>query len=150
MILIFPLALAITIVILWRARGRAGSEGRGCRWFWAWSAVGAALCFSFLTGFSIGLFVLPFAVFLLWLVLSASPRWAESIGLLEGVGFTLLLVAYLNWDYHPCTPGPVILKQGQSYSCGGFDPHPWLYTGLAVASAAAVAYGVVHRFTQAK
>lgn len=150
MILIFPLAFAIAVAILWRARGRPGNAGRGCRWFWAWSVVGAALCFSFLTGFSIGLFVLPFALLLLWLVLSLSPRWAESMGVLEGVGLTLLLVAYLNWDYRPCMPGPVILKPGQSYSCGGFDPHPWLYTGLAVAGAAAVAYGIVHRFTPAE
>ena len=145
MILVFPLALAITVVILWRARGKSGSAGRGCRWFWAWSAVGAALCFSFLTGFSIGLFVLPFALLLLWLVLHSSPRWAESIGLFEGVGFTLLLVAYLNWDYRPCGRSPVILQPGESYSCGGFDPHPWLFTGLAVAALAALGYGVAHR-----
>jgi hypothetical protein len=145
MILVFPLALAITAVILWRARGRPGARGRGFRWFWAWSVVGAALCFSFLSGFSIGVFVLPFAVPLLWLVLRGSPRWAESIGLLEGVGLTLLLVACLNWDYRPCTPGPLILRPGESYSCGGFDPHPWLYTGLGIATLAAFAYALAHR-----
>jgi hypothetical protein len=145
MILVFPLTLAITVVIVWRARGESGVDGRGCRWFWAWTVVGAALCFSFLTGFSIGLFVLPFALLLLWLVLRGSPRWAESIGLFEGVGLTLLLVAYLNWDYHPCAPGPVILREGQSYSCGGFDPHPWLYTGLAMAALAAFGYALAHR-----
>jgi hypothetical protein len=39
----------------------------------------------------------------------------------------------------------VILGEGQSYSCGGFDPHPWLYTGLGIAAAAALAYGLAHR-----
>jgi hypothetical protein len=145
MILVFPLVFVITAMILWRARGRSGAEGRGCRWFWAWSLVGAALCFSFLTGFSIGLFVLPFALVLLWLVVAASPRWAESIGLVEGVGLTLLLIAYLNWDYRPCAAGPVILKPGESYSCGGLDPHPWLYTGLGMTALAAFAYAVAHR-----
>jgi hypothetical protein len=145
MMLVFPLALAIAVAILWRGRGRSDNEGRGCRWFWAWSVAGAALCFSFLTGLSIGLLVLPFALPLLWLVLSKSPRWAESIGLLEGVGLTLLVVAYLNWDYHPCGRGLVILREGESYSCGGFDPHPWLYCGLGLATLAALGYAVAHR-----
>ena len=89
--------------------------------------------------------MLPFALLLLWLVLHGSPRWAESLGLFEGVGFTLLLVAYLNWDYRPCGRSPAILQPVESYSCGGFDPHPWLFTGLAVAALAALGYGVAHR-----
>jgi len=145
MILIFPIALVLALVVLWRAGGRPGSEGRGCRWFWAWSLVGAALCFSFLTGLSIGLLLLPFALLLLWLVLSRSPRWPESIGFVEGAGLVLLLVAYLNRDYRPCGAGPHILGAGESYSCGGIDPHPWLYTGLAIAALAAIAYAVVRR-----
>ena len=145
MILIFPIALVLALVVLWRAGGRPGSEGRGCRWFWAWSLVGAALCFSFLTGFSIGLLLLPFALLLLWLVLSRSPRWPESIGFVEGAGLVLLLVAYLNRDYRPCGAGPHILRAGESCSCGGFDPHPWLYMGLAIAALAAIAYAVVRR-----
>ena len=145
MILIFPIALVLALVVLWRAGGRPGSEGRGCRWFWAWSLVGAALCFSFLTGLSIGLLLLPFALLLLWLVLSRSPRWPESIGFVEGAGLVLLLVAYLNRDYRPCGAGPHILRAGESYSCGGFDPHPWLYMGLAIAALAAIAYAVVRR-----
>jgi hypothetical protein len=40
-------------------------KGRGPAWFGAWLVVGAALTFCFLTGFSIGLFVLPFALVLL-------------------------------------------------------------------------------------
>jgi hypothetical protein len=74
MIFVFPAALAIAVVVLWRSRGQSGSQGSGCRWFWAWSLVGAALGFSFLTGFSIGLLLLPFALVLLWLVLYLSPR----------------------------------------------------------------------------
>jgi hypothetical protein len=150
MILIFPIALVLALVVLWRASGRPGSEGRGCRWFWAWSLVGAALCFSFLTGLSIGLLLLPFALLLLWLVLRLSPRWPESIGFLEGVGLVLLLIAYLNRDYRPCGAGPQILGAGESYSCGGFDPHPWLYTGLALAGLATVAYAVARRVGSSK
>jgi hypothetical protein len=123
-------------------------KGRGCGWFWAWTLVGAACCFAFLTGLSIGLFVLPFALALLWLVGSRSPRWQEAIGFAEGIGFVLLLVAYLNWDYTPCGSGPHVLSPGtESFSCGGFDPHPWLYAGVAVAAAAATAYAIARQFS---
>jgi hypothetical protein len=142
-------ALAIALVILWRSRGRAGDQGRGCRWFWAWALVGAALSLSFLAGFSIGLFVLPVALALLWLVLRASPRWPESIGFVEGVGVVLLLIAYLNRGYSACPPnGTAQLAPstaGESFSCGGLDPHPWLYTGVIVAALAAIAYAVTQR-----
>jgi hypothetical protein len=124
MILVFPVVLAVAIVILWRARGEPGDRGRGCRWFWAWSLAGAALTFSFLTGLSIGLFVLPLALVLLWLVLRASPRWAESFGLFEGVGLLLLVVSYLN---------------------RGGDPHSWLYAGLMTSALAAIAYPLARR-----
>jgi hypothetical protein len=142
------IALVLALVVLWRAGRRPGGEGRGCRWFWAWSLVGAGLCFSFLTGFSIGLFVLPFALLLLWFVLSRAPRWRESIGFVEGVGLVLLLIAYLNRDYRPCGAGPQIGGAGASYSCGGFDPHPWLYTGVALAGLATVAYAVARQLSR--
>jgi hypothetical protein len=92
--------------------------------------------------------LLPFALVLLWLVVRGSPRWAESIGFVEGIGLTLLVVAYLNWDYRPCGRGPVVVKPGESYSCGGFDPHPWLYVGLSAAILAAVGYAVARRFAE--
>ena len=142
-------ALAIALVVLWRSRGRSDEKGRGCRWFWAWSLVGAALSFSFLAGFSIGLFVLPLALTLLWLVLRASPRWPESIGFVEGVGVVLLVIAYLNRGYRTCpangTAQLAPSTAGQSFSCGGFDPHPWVYIGAVVAASAAIAYAVTQR-----
>src|SRR5947209_16823434 len=101
-------ALAIALVILagpWSARER----GPRLPLVLGLVARRAALCFSFLTGFSIGLLLLPFALLLLWFVLSRSPRWPESIGFVEGVGLVLLLIAYLNRDYQPCGAGPHIL-----------------------------------------
>src|SRR3954451_5570321 len=150
MILVFPIALGVMAVILWRSRGRSGGEGRGCRWFWAWSVVGGALAFSFLTGFSIGLLLLPFALLLLWLVLYLSPRWPESIGFIEGVGLLLLVIAYLHRDDRACPPsGSLQLapsSAGESVSCGRIDPPPWLYTGLVIAALAALAYSFARRF----
>jgi hypothetical protein len=126
------------------------TKGRGCRWFWAWAVVGSTLTFSLFTALSVGVFVLPLALVLLWLVLRASPRWPESIGLAEGVGFVLLLVAYLNRDHQPCSTNgglqlPADAPVGASISCGGLDPHPWLYTGLVLAALAAVGYAAVRR-----
>lgn len=149
MILVFPIALGIAAVILWRSRGQSGGEGRGCRWFWAWSIVGAALALTFLTGFSIGLLLLPFALLLLSLVVYFSPRWPESIGFIEGVGLLLLVIAYLHRDDRACPPSGTLQlapsSAGESVSCGGLDPHPWLYTGLVIAALAALAYAVARR-----
>ena len=149
MILVFPIALGIAAVILWRSRSQSGSEGRGCRWFWAWSIVGAALALTFLTGFSIGLLLLPFALLLLWLVVYLSPRWPESIGFVEGVGLLLLVIAYLHRDDRACPPNGTLQlapgSAGESVSCGGLDPHPWLYTGLVIAALAALAYALARR-----
>src|SRR4026209_1014666 len=102
MILVFPVAIAIAVAVLWRSRGRPGREGRGFRWFWAWSLVGVGLGFSFLTGFSIGPLILPFALVLLGLALYLSPRWPKSLGFLEGVGLLLLVIAYLHRGDQPC------------------------------------------------
>jgi hypothetical protein len=151
MILVFPLALAAALVVLWRSRGQPQREGEGCRWFWAWSLVGAALCFSFLTGFSIGLFLLPLALLLLWLVLRLSPRFAESIGAIAGIGFVLLLVAYLNRGSNPCPASGAHVAAntpGVEMSCGGFEPHPWLCAGLLCSIAAVLAYAVVRRVSK--
>jgi len=122
-------------------------KGRGPVWFGAWLAVGTALTLSFLTGFSIGLFVLPFALVVLAIVATRSPRLPEATGFVSGIGLALLLVAFLNRDYQPC-PASGVLRVApgqQSFSCGGLDPHPWLYLGLAVTAAGAVTYLVVSR-----
>jgi hypothetical protein len=46
----------------------------------------------------------------------------------------------------PCGSGPHVLSPGtESFSCGGFDPHPWLYAGVTVALLAALAYAAARR-----
>jgi hypothetical protein len=122
-------------------------KGRGPAWFGAWLAVGVALTLSFLTGFSIGLFVLPFALVLLAIVATRSPHLPEATGIVSGIGVTLLLIAFANRDYEPCQANGVLrLAPGQqSASCGGLDPHPWLYLGIAVTAAGAVTYLAVSR-----
>jgi hypothetical protein len=93
MILLYPLVLGAAIVLVVR-RGGAGHR-TGWPWFLAWTASGALFFFSFLTGFSIGLFVLPFAAVLLIWTARRAPHWAEGSGFLLGVGLVTLLVGWL-------------------------------------------------------
>ena len=129
----------------------SGPERRGFRWFLAWAAVGALLSFGFITIFSIGLLLLLVGGVLLWRVLSRSPRWPESLGSIEGVGLMLLVVAFLHRNDHLCTSNfgsiPASAPAGTSISCGGLDPHPWLYTGAIVCAVATAAYVIARRYS---
>ena len=130
MILVFPLLLlAATFVTLRRAEERRPApQGTYWRWFAAWSVAGAAMAFSFLTGLSIGLFVLPLAAALLLWVAWNAPRFPEALGFVAGIGAVLVLVAFLN-------------RAGT-----GVDPVPWLVAGLCLAGCALVAYSALrHR-----
>lgn len=119
------------------------SAGRGWPWFAAWIAAGTLLAFSGLGGFSIGLFVLLFAVVVALLVGRRAAAWPDGLGLAAGAGVVLLLVAALNHDYEPCPDGPLRLRPGEtSYSCGGLDPTPWLLGGLALVGAAVAVYAL--------
>ena len=92
MILVYP-ALLLAAAVLIARRDRAGGHGR--RWFGAWAAVGVLFSFSLLTGFSIGLFLLPaVAVALFWVALR-SPHAAEATGFLAGAGLLVLTVLAL-------------------------------------------------------
>jgi hypothetical protein len=53
-----------------------------CRWFWAWTVVGAGLALGFLGIFSIGPFLLPFVTLLLGVTACRRPApWAIAAGL---------------------------------------------------------------------
>ena len=94
MILVYPLLLAAAAAIVWRHRGDAPRRS-GWRWFGAWSIVGALLTFSFLTGLSIGLFVLPFAAVALVWTARRAPDAREALGIAAGAGLVAVLVAPL-------------------------------------------------------
>lgn len=110
MIVLYPLALVVCCMYLVRSRGSA--RGRGIWWFMAWAVAGFVLSFSFVTGLSIGLLILPVALVALVLVTRRSPHWAEASGFLTGLGWTLLLIAGLHIGDE------------------SLDPRPWLYAGL--------------------
>jgi hypothetical protein len=75
---------------------RDSPTGFGWNWFGAWTAAGALFVFSLLTGFSIGLLLLPAAAaVLIWTSVKA-PHSPEALGFLVGTGLVILLVAALH------------------------------------------------------
>lgn len=117
----------------------------GWRWFSAWAIVGGLLFFSYLTGLSIGIFVLPFALLGLWLVTQVSRAWPELLGAASGAGLLCLGVAVANRDYEPCPDGPVMLLGESSFTCGGSEPLPWLLAGIVLAFTAPLAYSIARQ-----
>jgi hypothetical protein len=120
-IIVFPLMLLIVAYVILLAPG-GSSEGLGCRWFWAWAAAGVLFMFSVVSGFSIGLFIAPFALVFLLALARHSPHRAERAGLALGAGFVLLFIAYAN-------------RSGEHE-----DPLPWLVSGAALSAAGIAAY----------
>jgi hypothetical protein len=121
---------------------------RRWRGFVAWALAGGLLFFSSLTGFSIGLFVLPFALLGVLLVARYSSRWPEAIGVAAGIGAVCLLVALGNRDYDPCPASDVLtVPPGEtSAECGGLDPTPWLVGGIVLLSVSVAAHAFVRRW----
>lgn len=147
MIVLFPILVLVAALVVWRTTPLS-TAGEGWRWFAGWSAAGAVFTFSFLAGFSIGLFILPLAAALLIWVAWSAPRPVEALGFIEGIGATLLLIGLLNRDYTPCPPhGSLYLPPGSppgsSVSCGGFDPAPWRSAGIIVSALALLSYAVL-------
>jgi hypothetical protein len=111
-----------------------------------WGVGFGLLTFSVLGALSIGVFILPVALSSLFFASRRSRAWPEAAtGLLLGPAMVCLGVAFRSRNYVPCTPGPQRLFPGQSYSCGGWDPIPWLITGLCLLAVAFTIYGVWRR-----
>jgi hypothetical protein len=95
---------------------------------------------------SLGMFLLPVALAACTLATTRNRFWPESAcGVLAGTGITGLLVGFLNLGYVPCPSGPMELGPGESYSCGGFDPRPWLVAGGLLFGGGLVAYFLLSR-----
>jgi hypothetical protein len=113
-----------------------------------WAIALALLTFALVGAATIGMFVFPFAVVALVLAERRNRPWPESLmGGLVGIGSVFLFVAYRNRDYTPCPPGrfPMTLARGEHFSCGGFDPIPWLAIGAFLTAAGFVGYFVSKR-----
>ena len=106
--------------------------------FFAWAAVGTGAFFTLITGFTVGLLVLPLVlVALAALLIWPGSRTSAALGLISGLGLMPLLVAYLNRG----GPGNVCTTTATSQSCTTeWSPWPWLAAGLLLVAAGAVAF----------
>jgi hypothetical protein len=89
-ILLYPLLLVAAFFLMRHARD-AGMAHAGPRWFAWWTLAGAIFMFSLLTGFSIGLFILPLAATCVIWVARRAPG-IEALGFPAGAGAVLILV----------------------------------------------------------
>jgi len=108
-----------------------------------WSLALGLIAFAVISVMSIGVFVLPFGVMALAIAARRNRAWPESLsGGLVGAGGVCLVVAYRNRAYSPCPPlgTPMRLSFGEHFTCGGFDPTPWLAIGLLMTGAGLVSY----------
>jgi hypothetical protein len=120
----------------------------GWQAFAEWALALALLSFAVIGAASIGMLLLPFALLALALAARRNRAWPEALtGGLTGVGSICLFVAYINRAYSPCPTGPnrIRVVNGDHFSCGGFDPRPWLTVGLLLTAAGCVGYLVSRR-----
>ncbi len=111
-----------------------------------WSVAIGSVIFCVVAMMSIGLFLAPLALLLSWLAARRAHAWPEaSAGSLIGAGGVCLLIAYLHRSEVPCPDGPVHLRPGQHFSCGGFDPLPWLAVGVVLVAAGVSSYVLFRR-----
>ena len=120
----------------------------GWQAFAEWALALALLSLAVIGAASIGVLLLPFALLALALAARRNRAWPEALtGGLTGVGSICLFVAYINRAYSPCPTGPnrIRVVNGDHFSCGGFDPRPWLTVGLLLTAAGCVGYLVSRR-----
>lgn len=119
---------------------------RGWQSLAEWSVAFGLVALAFIGAMTIGMFVLPVALATVVLAARRNRAWPEALmGGLVGVGGMCLFVAYRNRSYSPCPTGTIRLTQGEHFSCGGFDPVPWLAIGLLLTAAGFASYLVVRR-----
>lgn len=94
MVLAWPL-LAVVAALVARYRGPTNA-GRGWRWSLAWVAAGFLWSFSLITGFSIGLLLLPIAAVVVLWVASQSPHLLEALGFVGGLAVTAVVVTAIQ------------------------------------------------------
>ncbi len=116
MALLYPLIVVAAAIIVSRKRRAPGAW----RWFGAWSAAGALMTFSFVTGFSIGLLFLPLAAVTVIWVARHAPDPFDASGFVLGLGAVIWAIGFLNPSYRS-----------------------WLVPGFAICACALLPYAIV-------
>ena len=116
-------------------------DRRGWRSLAEWAVALSLVALAVIGAMTIGMFVLPVAIAAVVLAARRNRAWPEALmGGLVGVGSVFLFVAYRNRSYSLCPPGPMRLSHGEHFSCGGFDPMPWLTIGLLLIASGLAGY----------
>jgi hypothetical protein len=121
-ILVYPL-LVIGAAVLIRRTGRRHRGG----WsgFVAWATAGAVFTFSLLSGFGIGLFLLPLVAALLYLAVRCAPDFRASLGFGGGIGATLVAIASIvNFSLAWLIPGIALGVAAVALFVGAEQLHP--------------------------
>lgn len=120
------------------------AKRRGWIAFLEWSTSAAFLVFAVLSLPSVGLFILPFALIVCWWVTHHARVWPEGLGSFGGAGSVLLFVAFSNRNSVPCPPSGSNFRvaPGETGSCGGLDPTPWLTIGAALVCVSVIGYAL--------
>lgn len=112
--------------------------------FVAWTFCGALWTFSVLS--FAGLFTLPLATVLTWLLIRYSIDRRDAIGLIAGVAAVLVYVGSAHITEMPCPESGTLtgLPGGdRSVSCTDFVSTPWLVGGVLLLVAFLVLYRMV-------
>jgi hypothetical protein len=98
-----------------------------CGGFWLWGLAGALVTLTVVGAASIGIFVLPAAVLVLWLAARSSRLWPEALGGLAGAAAICFAIAWIQWEP------------------GGLEATPWLVAGAVLGSLAVGGYALAAR-----
>lgn len=131
----------VRVVATWRPEPTAGWTA-----FVAWTVCGALWTFSVLS--FTGLFTLPLAAVLTWLLIRYTTDKRDAIGLVAGVAALVVYVgsAHIGETRCPESGTLTILPGGEgSVSCTDFVSTPWLVGGILLLGAALVLYRMVRR-----
>jgi hypothetical protein len=129
----------VRVVATWRPQPTSGWPA-----FVAWTFCGALWTFSVLS--FAGLFTLPLAAGLTWLLTRYSLDKDDAIGLVAGVATFLVYVGSAHIGEMPCPEsGTLTLPAGgeRRVSCTDVVSTPWLVGGILLLVAALVLYRLV-------
>jgi hypothetical protein len=113
------------------------------RWFGLWVVAGAAWALAALTGFTIGIFVAPFALALTVALSTRRSVAAGWPGAVAGLGLPSLYVAWLN-RHGPAANACHPIRNGESCT-QLFDPKPWLAVAVFFAVLGSLTFVALRR-----
>ncbi len=104
------------------------SEDKPTWWsFLAWSLIGAGIAYSVLGAKTLGLFVLPFVLVVMFVLLRWGPDRKSGVGIIAGAGLPFLVLGYLNRGGPGTVCGP--FTNGGQQCSEEYSPWPFLMVG---------------------